>query len=191
MKLYILIIKYSSKYTCVRSAWVSHTSYKWYEDKYISILRWTQTIALINVFRRHWNSHYSFVEVDCILWNYFWHVCFNVQNIWFCPLVILLWACLKVLVIVVIVCKCLLISSICFFSPISPFMHAVPPVSLLLPPPHLLSSCAQTLRPALKPQLTVGTSPSFLCQHSMAFSACQLSTVRHVTETCTGMLEWN
>lgn len=73
-----------------------------------------------------------------------------------------------------------------FFPPFLLFMHAVPPVSLLLPPPHLLSSCAQTLRPALKPQLTVGTSPSFFCQHSMAFSACQLSTVRHVTETCTG-----
>lgn len=85
------------------------------------------------------------------------------------------------LVIVVIVCKCLLISSV------SPFYACC---SSCFPPPsstpHLLSSCAQTLRPALKPQLTVGTSPSFFCQHSMAFSACQLSTVRHVTATCTG-----
>ncbi len=93
----------------------------------------------------------------------------------------LLWACFKVLVIVVIVCKCLLISSV------SPFYACC---SSCFPPPsstpHLLSSCAQTLRPALKPQLTVGTSPSFFCQHSMAFSACQLSTVRHVTATCTG-----
>lgn len=72
--------------------------------------------------------------------------------------------CCKVLV----VCKCLLLIVFRLFSvppppPFLLFLHAV----LLFPSSHHrlshLSSCAQTLRPALNPLLTVGTSPSFFC----------------------------
>lgn len=74
------------------------------------------------------------------------------------------------------------------FSPISPLYAccsscSLPPPSSAAPP---LLVC-QTLRPAPKQQLTVGTSPSFFCQHSMACFACQLNTVQHVMQqTCTG-----